>query len=230
MQLRSFIIGGSLVLHGVLVLALGKIHAPEAHAATSIEVFETTKAAPPPPPPPPIVEEPPAPKQPAVTKAAPAPAPVPAQADPSPAPLAALPDLGLELSGATGGNGVAAAPNKPAPAPPTASSAPKPKTLEKPAAPKDACDDPPAKPKLINLPRPTYTEAARAANVEGKVRVELTVDETGKVIDVKALTTLGHGLDESALTAARGATFEPAVRCGKPSRSTFTLAIRFTAG
>ena len=81
----------------------------------------------------------------------------------------------------------------------------------------------------INVPQPAFTEAARAAGVEGKVRVELTVDETGRVVDVRVLQGLGYGLDEAALSAARSATFEPALRCGKPSRATFTISMRFTA-
>jgi len=59
--------------------------------------------------------------------------------------------------------------------------------------------------------------------------VELTVDETGRVVEVRVLQGLGYGLDEAALAAARSATFEPALRCGKPSRATFTISMRFTA-
>jgi periplasmic protein TonB len=92
----------------------------------------------------------------------------------------------------------------------------------------DPCEDPPAKPKPRNVPQPAGTEAARAAGVEGKVRVQLTVDESGRVIDVKLLQGLGYGLDEAALSAARQAEFEPAVRCGKPSRATFNISMRFT--
>ena len=236
MSLRWWLIGGSLAAHGIMVVALGGIRAPAEMLATAIEVTESVKKEPPPPPP---VEPPPAPPKAAepkqvskpAAKAADAPPPEAAPPD-APSPMANLPDFGLELSGGTGGgNGLAmlrggdARPAKPAPSSVQ-------KTLEKAApAPKptDACDDPPAKPKLLNLPQPAYTDAARAAGIEGKVRVQLTVDETGKVVDAKALTSLGHGLDEAALSAARAATFEPAIRCGRPSKSTFTLAIRFAA-
>jgi periplasmic protein TonB len=229
--LRSLLIGGSLFAHGALVGVLGLIRAPVAHDATAIEVTESVKKEPPPParvdptPPEPAPETPRARARPAA--AAPVPAPEPAVAK-TPG-LSDLPELGLEMSGGTGGGGLAVPP--PAAAP-RASAAPVEKTFAKAApAPKpiDTCDEGPAKPKLLKLPQPAYTEAARAAGVEGKVRVELTVDETGKVASVRALTTLGHGLDEAALAAARAATFEPAIRCGKPSRSTFTIAIRFSA-
>ena len=49
------------------------------------------------------------------------------------------------------------------------------------ALPSDGCDEPPAKPKPISVPQPGYTDDAQAAAIEGKVRVQLTVDETGKV-------------------------------------------------
>jgi periplasmic protein TonB len=78
------------------------------------------------------------------------------------------------------------------------------------------------------VPQPGYTEAARAALVEGKVRVQLTVDETGRVVSVKLLQGLGYGLDEAALAAARQAEFEPAMRCGKPASATFNISMRFS--
>jgi len=232
MSLRAVLIGGSLLAHAVAVVALGAVRAPEAITATAIEVVETTKPEPPPPPanvepaPEPVVPPDPPPR--AQRAKAPAEAAPPADA-PAPAPnaLAALPDLGLELSGGGGPGGMAVPPAAPAPR-----AAPTTKTLAAAPAPKrvqDACDEPPAKPKLVKLPQPAYTDTARAAGIEGKVRLEIVVDETGKVIDVKPLTSLGHGLDEAAIAAARAATFEPAQRCGRPSRSTFTIAIRFAA-
>lgn len=233
MSLRGYLVIGSLVAHGVMVVALGGIRAPAESITTAIEVTETKKAEPPPPAK--VEEPPPEPPQPKEAKprapAAKAEAtPPPDAPEPPKSALAGLPDLGLELSGGTGGPGFAASAPRETAAP-RASTTPVAKTLEKAAAaPKaDACDEPPAKPKLLNLPQPAYTDAARAAGVEGKVRVQLTVDENGKVVDVRALTSLGHGLDEAALAAARGATFEAAVRCGKPSKSTFTIAIRFSA-
>ncbi|HVR18721.1 MAG TPA: TonB family protein, partial [Polyangiaceae bacterium] len=151
------------------------------------------------------------------------------------APLEALPDFGLTLSGGVGGDGVAI-PTGPIAAKSTAQKAAPERVVKRTLSPvgaaaaaDDACEDPPTKPRPINVPQPAFTEAARAAGVEGKVRVELTVDETGRVVDVRVLQGLGYGLDEAALSAARSATFEPALRCGKPSRATFTISMRFTA-
>lgn len=230
---RSFVIGASLVAHVGLLIALDRIEVKESHAATAIEVVETTKGKPKPPE---TKVEPPPPEPPKErarnTRPAEA-APPPPDAPPPPtnsSPLDALPDFGLELGGSGGPGGFAIAQGT---GPRNAAPRPVQKTLSESAAPKpeikDSCAEGPAKPKLIKLPQPNYTDAARAAGIEGKVRVQITVDESGQVVDAKVLSSLGHGLDESALAAAKAASFEAAVRCGKPTRSTFTVSIRFTA-
>src|SRR5690606_38856059 len=78
------------------------------------------------------------------------------------------------------------------------------------------CAESAGKPKPLQMSRPEYTEEARTAGIEGKVRVELTVDATGAVRNVRVLESLGHGLDEAALKAVQAASFEPALQCGKP--------------
>jgi len=95
------------------------------------------------------------------------------------------------------------------------------------ATPAATCDGGESKVKPVNVPRPAYTEEARAASIEGKVRVELTVNERGAVSGAKVLQGLGFGLDEAALAAVREATFEPATKCGVAIASTFVLSVRF---
>ena len=228
---RWSLIVGSLLGHVGLLVWLDHIEAKVQTETTAIEMFEAAQKEPPKPPPPAeVVPEP----EPQVARAKAAPAPAEAEAPPPDAApsLDALPDFGLELGGVSGGGGFAVAQGTgPRNAPQTrsvkkeltsATDNPKP-TLA------DPCAEAPAKPKLIHLPQPGYTEAARAAGIEGKVRVSITVDATGQVTDVKVLQSLGHGLDEAALAAARAARFEAAVRCGKPSSSTFTISMRFSA-
>jgi protein TonB len=162
-----------------------------------------------------------------------APTPIPDDAPPPPkaadAALDALPDFGVSLTGGVNGTGIAlpvggggAGRDKSAVEKVFHKAAPVAAAL-----PSDGCDDPPAKPKPISIPQPGYTSDAISSAVEGKVRVQITVDETGKVVDVKLIQGLGHGLDEAALQAARSATFEPALHCGKPTRATFALGMRF---
>ncbi len=55
-----------------------------------------------------------------------------------------------------------------------------------------------------------YPAAARQLGIEGKIRVKLVVDATGKVRSALLLDTLGHGLDELALMRSKLIEFEPA--------------------
>jgi periplasmic protein TonB len=236
---RTAFIAFSLVAHVAAAFGIDTIEAKKTRAATAIEIADVKKPAKKTPPPPAKIEPPRKPEPPARERRAATPKPAeapPPEAPPPPAaaPISDLPDFGVALSGGvdgTGialpaGNGVSGGP-RPASAPKAAAAAPK-KTALAAAGPLDPCEEPAAKPKPRSVPQPLGTEAARAAGVEGKVRVQLEVDETGHVVNVKLLQGLGYGLDEAALTAARRAEFEPAVRCGKPTRATFNISMRFT--
>jgi TonB family protein len=221
----------SLLFHGSLAVAIGSIEIKKSRAATAISYAETQKKKPPAPA---KIEQAPAEKAPPAralahrAAATPAPDDTPPPAKAAAAALDGLPDFGVSLSGGVNGTGIAL----PVGGGGSARERPVDKVFHKAAPvaaalPSDGCDDPPAKPKPISVPQPGYTPDAQAAAIEGKVRVQITVDETGKVVDVKLLQGLGHGLDEAALLAARSATFEPALHCGKPTRATFTLGMRF---
>jgi protein TonB len=95
---------------------------------------------------------------------------------------------------------------------------------------KRECEEPIVKARPERLVRPAYTPDARSAQVEGRVRLELTVDEYGVVTDARILSGLGHGLDEQALQAARRMSFKPASRCGKAVSAPFVLSMRFVLG
>jgi protein TonB len=224
---RTHLVALSLGAHALLGLGLASIPPKKHHEVIAITVSEVKKKpAAHVDPPPPDPEPAPTPR-PARAKSAPAPA--KAQAAPpstnaQASSLDALPDFGLSLSGG-GGGGLAIPASRGGGAAPGATAAAK---VLRAAVPKPgACDDPPAKPKLLSRPNPTYTEAARAAGVSGKVRVEITVDEQGHVVSVRVIQGLGYGLDEAALAAARALTFEPAVRCGRPSSATFKIGFNF---
>jgi len=217
----------SLGVHVLLGAALAAAPLERRHEAVAITFRDVKKPAPPPKAAPP--EEPPQPAPHATkAKAAPAAAPkaAPAPASPHVGPaLDALPDFGLSLGG--GGGGGLAIPAGPrgggdgAPAPMAA------KTLTRIAPKVDECSEPPAKPHPLSRPTPAYTDAARAAGVSGKVRVEITVDEQGRVVSARIIQGLGYGLDEAALAAARAMTFEPGVRCGRASPATFKIGFNF---
>jgi TonB family protein len=218
---------GSTVVHGGLLLGLGSIEAKSVSSATAISVVENPEPPPKtelPPPPPPEIERAPRARQKAEAQEAPVP-----ETAPTPS-LDALPDLGFELGGVAGGAEGFAVRASSGPAP-VKTLAPAPRALAPlPKSAADPCQEAPAKPKLISLPKPAYTAAARQGGVEGKVRVRIQVDERGEVVSASILESLGYGLDEAALEAARSARFEAAVRCGKPTAAAFTVAMRFSAG
>ena len=207
---------GSFVLHATAAVALNAIKTPPPKdiVVGEMQTLEQEKKEKPKPPEP----APPAPAPRAPHRAAPPPEAAPEAPPPAP-------DFGFVMGAADGPGGIAIAPPEAKAAPVRQATK---KLDSKAAVQTDTCAEAEVKAKATNMPRPAYTEDARAAAIEGKVRVELTLDASGKVTDAKIIEGLGHGLDEAAIEALRGATFTPATRCGVATGSTFTVAVRFT--
>ena len=142
--------------------------------------------------------------------------------------MAALPDFGLALGG-SGGGGIAI-PTGGSHAEPAGSArgprgpAPKPRPTD------DGCAEEATRPKALGMVQPQYTDSARAAGVEGRVRVQLAIDASGAVTSASIASGLGHGLDESAVAAAKRMKFSAATRCGKGVDATFVVSMRFVLG
>ena len=69
--------------------------------------------------------------------------------------------------------------------------------------------------KAISMPQPAYPPIAKAARASGTVTVQVTVDETGKVVSASAVS--GHPLlQQAAVAAARQARFTPTLLSGEP--------------
>jgi len=73
--------------------------------------------------------------------------------------------------------------------------------------------------------QPVYPEEALRAGVQGLMVLELSVDEKGRVGDVKVVRGLGHGCDEAWVAAVRQWRFRPATRYGKPIKVRYILPI-----
>lgn len=233
--MKWVLIAGSAMGHVAAMFGLDQIpQSPAEPPPTPITIVESKveepEAVEPPEPEP--SEEPPEPVQ----EAQPESAEPPPAASPDPAPseassLNALPDLGLELSGTSGtGTGFAVA-SRPQAAP---------KKVERrlintqvsetrPVKVAPCAEGGSPKPKLLRFNKPAYSEAARAAGVTGKLRINITVGPDGQVEQAVMLQGLGHGLDDATLQAARAASFEAATQCGKSVRSNFTMSVRFSA-
>jgi protein TonB len=203
-------------LHVVGAILLNQLHAPPPQEIVTVQM-QTIEAPEKQKPPEPEPEAPPVPKAPPRRSAAPPP--------PVAAPVAAAaPDFGFVM-GSGGGPGGIAIPTGPVTPPP-----PKPtahKVLAAPPPPSDSCEEALVKPKALSMPHPSYTDAGKAAGIEGKVRVELKIDAQGQVTSAKVLEGLGMGLDEAAIASLQGATFSPATKCGKATATTFVVAVRF---
>lgn len=237
--------GVSLLVHFGVAAGLSSIPKETRRRPTAVTVFEAKpkkekpkepdKQEKPPEPPKPIA----VPKQVLMKAAEPLP---PAEAPPptSPTPaghaaMAALPDFGISLGGGVGvgigiptgggaraegrgsGTGTGAEKRPKAVAPQPASSAEAP------------CTEPPTKAEFQNRVMPQFPTEAQSANIEGKIRVEFTINGEGAVIAARVVEGVGHGLDEAALVAAKRSTFIPIKKCGKPVAAPppFIKAYRF---
>ena len=80
--------------------------------------------------------------------------------------------------------------------------------------------------KAISLPKPPYPAIARSARASGTVVVQVTIDESGKVISARAVS--GHPLlQAAAVQAAYGARFSPTQLSGQPVKVTGTISYNF---
>jgi protein TonB len=238
-----YVYGGSLLFHAALAVGTIVMPAPHTSVATAITLVEEKKKKEPPkpapaPPPPPKAEDkpkpPPAAQQPQQQQQAKvAPEAKPEVLPPMPVDNGGFADLGVSLGngegpgialpGAVAATTTTTAKTGPAPAATTH----KVQQLEAPTQGAAACTEPVVRPRRKVPVAPKYTMQARQAEIEGVVRVQVTVDESGHVLSARVVSGLGYGLDESALAAARATVFEPATQCGKPVVGTTILPFRF---
>ena len=119
----------------------------------------------------------------------------------------------------------------PPPPPPKPTPKPEPPPTPKPTPP------PPPKPtapisggvlngRAVSLPKPAYPAIAKAARASGTVSVQVTIDETGRVISARAVG--GHPLlQAAAVQAANGARFSPTLLSGQPVKVTGVINYNF---
>ncbi len=69
--------------------------------------------------------------------------------------------------------------------------------------------------RAIATVRPVYPPAARAADVEADVALDIVVDASGAVVAASVARRAGYGLDEAAVQAIRRFRFAPAQRDGR---------------
>ena len=237
-SLLLWIYGGTIAGHLAFGVVTALLPTPERSEAVAIELADIKKKKdppkPPPPPPPPKEDKPkPPPPRPASQSQA------KMAAQTTKTELPPMPEVGADgfadLGGvALGGGGGEGIPiGGPAPEALAATARPAPKATARrveqlAAAVTGGCNEPPVKPRMKKAGQlKKYNKEAQIAEIEGVIKVQVTVDETGKVISAHVLNSLGYGLDEIALAAARDSEFEPATLCGKPIVGTKILPFRF---
>jgi protein TonB len=229
----------SALAHGVTFVVLPSSHppGPPPRAATEMEFYEP----PPPPPPPPKVEEPeppkplekPTPKPPAVAKAEtekpPEPLPPPPNEAPPPeAPTKPVPIVvGVTMSSTTAGGSFAvqvgnttygkASNTVVDPAGVKAYAAPK-------YAPPGSAD---SEPSLLGEVKIDYPGEAKKNEIEGSVRLRVTLSAEGTVENIVVLSGPGYGLNEAARDALKRFRFKPAMKGGEPVGYTFIYTYTF---
>jgi protein TonB len=107
-----------------------------------------------------------------------------------------------------------------------------PREVKRPDAPaEEECHEEPTKPEPLARPEIEYTQAARAAGIEGRLVLRLTVGADGSVAKADVVSSVDAGLDAAAIATVEKWRFKPAMRCGKPMfGGVYTLARRFELG
>ncbi len=84
-----------------------------------------------------------------------------------------------------------------------------------------------AKARLLSKPEPNYTEDARSNRIEGTVVLRAIFSATGKVVNIRVVSGLPHGLTERAVDSAKKIKFIPAMKDGKPVSMWMQLEYNF---
>ncbi len=237
---------GSVLVHGAILLVMARLEAPKPPPSSSVVRMEVRTPPPPPPPPPPQETIPPPDVTPKkvkrrtvkkVVQAAPPPA--PDNAPPPPPPTAFAVDMsstvvagkGPAVRAVEGGGNAFANPNddtlplgekRTAPPPPPAGDGD--------AAPGEGyeiTEEPKwAIPEADKLP--PYPEAAREAQITGRVMLRVYVDTSGRVARVRVLKPLGGGCTEAAVRWAKTRwRFTPARAGPEPVGMWITVPVTF---
>ncbi|MGA7744384.1 MAG: energy transducer TonB [Polyangia bacterium] len=86
-----------------------------------------------------------------------------------------------------------------------------------------------ATPRYRSNPPPEYPIASRRRHEEGVVETTVAVSRDGRALRVSLLKSSGHPLlDQAAIDAVRGWTFEPAQASGVPVASKVVVPVRFS--
>jgi TonB family protein len=82
-------------------------------------------------------------------------------------------------------------------------------------------------PRVLSKVDPEYTQAARAAKLQGTVLLAIVVGSDGAAHDIHVIRTVGSGLETKAAEAVRRWKFQPGTRDGQPVSVRATIEVNF---
>ena len=82
-------------------------------------------------------------------------------------------------------------------------------------------------PRVVYQVDPEFSEEARKAKYQGTCTLMLVVDAAGRPTNIRVANSLGMGLDEKAIEAAKKWRFEPAMKNGHPVAVEIALEVDF---
>lgn len=97
-----------------------------------------------------------------------------------------------------------------------------------PKTPEEVIKDGDATYRITIKPRALYTDEAREKNVQGTIRLMVGLGADKTVKHIMIIKSLGFGLDENAIHAARQIQFEPAIRNRNPVSTVVTIEYSFS--
>jgi protein TonB len=98
------------------------------------------------------------------------------------------------------------------------------------ATPKPSCAQPHVDARIIRGIEPEYPEPARERGLTGTTQIEVTLAETGAVIDARVYAGSGSRiLDEAALAAAKRSTYSSEIDDCKNVGGSYLFRAEFTA-
>jgi len=82
-------------------------------------------------------------------------------------------------------------------------------------------------PKPLYTPEPSFSEQARHGRYQSEVVMDIVLDQTGSVSDIRIENPVGQGLDENAVDAVKTWRFSPATRNGESVPVQMKLEVSF---
>ena len=67
--------------------------------------------------------------------------------------------------------------------------------------------------------------AQAAGGIEGRIRLEILVDENGNILSARVMSGLGGAIDEAAVSAAKRAKVTASTKCGRAVAGRLVVAI-----